>query len=167
MENLLGNRYQRVVLNEQGSKWAAINARVPLGSILSPLLFLICINDLSNEFSSNPRLFGDDTSLFSVVRDTNLSTSTLNNDLLKINNWAYQWKTSFNPDPSKQAQEVIFSCKIKKPSHPVLIFNKSQVIHTPYQKHLGLLLDEKLNFGEHLSYIASKVITSIGLLRKL
>ena len=76
---------------------------------------------LSNELSSSPRLFGDDSSLFSVVQDTNLSTNALNNDLLEINNWAYQWKTSFNPDLSKQAQEVNFSCEIRKLSHPILI----------------------------------------------
>ena len=74
---------------------------------------------------------------------------------------------NFNPDPSKQAQEVIFSHKIKKPSHSVLISNNSHVIQTPYQKHLGLILDEKLNFGEHLRYIANKVNTSTGLLREL
>ena len=60
---------------------------------------------------------------------------------------------NFNPDPSKQAQEVIFSRKIKKSSHPVLIFNTSQVIQNPYKKHLGLFFDEKLSY--------------IGLLRKL
>ena len=91
----------------------------------------------------------------------------MNNDLLKINNWAYQWKMSFNPDPSKQAPEIIFFPKIKKPSHPVLIFNNNQVMQTPYQKHLGLFLAEKLNFVEHLRYIADKVNTSIGLRRKL
>ena len=74
---------------------------------------------------------------------------------------------SFYSDPSKQAQEVIFSRKIKKPSHPVIIFNNNHVMQTPYQKHLGLILDEKLNFGEHLRYIANKANTSIGLLRKL
>ena len=74
---------------------------------------------------------------------------------------------SFNLDLSKQAQDVIFFCKIKKPIHPVLIFNNNQVIQTPYQKHIGLFLDEKLNFGEHLRYMTNKVNTSIGLLRKL
>ena len=80
-------------------------------------MILIYINDLLTGLSSNSRLFADDTSLFLVVRDMTSSANILNNDLSKINNWAYQWKISFNPDPSKQAQEVIFSRKIKKPSH--------------------------------------------------
>ena len=67
---------------------------------------------------------------------------------------------SFNPYSSKEAQEVIFRRKIKKPSHPVLIFSNEQVIETPYQKRLGLFLDEKLNFGEHLGYVAYKVNVS-------
>ena len=75
------------------------------------------------------------------------SAIILNNDLLKINNWAYQWEMSFNPDSSKQAQEVIFSRKIKKPSHPDLIINNNKVIQTPYQKHLGMFLDDKLNLA--------------------
>ena len=73
----------------------------------------------------------------------------------------------FNPDPSKQAQEAIFSRKVKKSSHLVLIFNDNQVIHTPYQKHLDLFLDKKSNFAEHLRFIANKAITFIGLLRKI
>ena len=76
-------------------------------------------------------------------------------------------KMSFNPDLSKQAQEVIFSPKIKKPSHPDLILNNNKVIQTTYQKYLGMLLDDKLNFGEHLKYIANKINKSIGLLHKL
>ena len=92
------------------------------------------------------------------------SANILNNDLLKINNWAYQWKMSFNPDPSKQAQEVIFSRKIKKPSHPDLIFNNNKVVQTPYQKHLGILLHDKLNF-EHLNILSTlptKLINPLG-----
>ena len=74
---------------------------------------------------------------------------------------------SFNPDPSKQAEEVIYSCRIKKSSHPVLMLNNNHVIQTPYLKHPGSILDEKLNFDEHLRYIANKVNISIGLLREL
>ena len=88
IEDFLSNRYQRVVLNGQSSGWAGVFQ----GSILGPLLFLVYINDLSTGLSSNPKLFADDTSLFSVVHDRTTSANELNNDLLKIKSWAYQWK---------------------------------------------------------------------------
>ena len=74
---------------------------------------------------------------------------------------------SFNPDPSKQAQEIIFSCKIQKTCHPSIYFNNKSVKQVPSQKHLGLILDSKLNFQEHLQNILNKVNKTIGLLRKL
>ena len=118
LTDFLSNRKQRVVLNGQYSSWANVNAGVPQGSILGPLMFLIYINDLSDGLVSDEKLFADDTSLFSVVHDVNTSANDLNKDLASINNWAYQWKMSFNPDPTKQAQEVIFSRKTKTLSHP-------------------------------------------------
>ena len=84
MEDFLAIRYHRIVLNWQVSKWAAVKAGVPQGSIYGLLLFLIYNNNLSNELSSNPRLYADDTFLFSVVRDTNLLTNALNNALKLI-----------------------------------------------------------------------------------
>ena len=54
---------------------------------------------------SNPKLFPDDTSLFSTVQDITTSIVSLNNDLTEISEWAVQWKMNFNADPSKQAQE--------------------------------------------------------------
>ena len=74
---------------------------------------------------------------------------------------------SFNPDPSKQVQEVIFSRKIQKTCHPSIYFNNKSVKQVPSQKHLGLILDSKLNFQEHLQNILNKVNKTIGLLRKL
>ena len=74
---------------------------------------------------------------------------------------------SFNPDPSKQAQEVTFSRKIQKTCHPSIYFNNKSVKQVPSQKHLGLILDKKLNFQEHLVNILNKVNETIGLLRKL
>ena len=52
---------------------------------------------------------------FSKVLDVNESTKKLNFDLEKISKWAFQWKMQFNPDPNKQASEVIFFSKIKNP----------------------------------------------------
>ena len=59
--DFLKERKQRVVLNGQHSNWSNISAGVLQGSILGPLLFLIYINDLSDNLSSNPKLFADDT----------------------------------------------------------------------------------------------------------
>ena len=84
MEDFLRNRKQRVVLNGQTSNWENINAGVPQGSNLGLLLFLIYINDLAENLSSNPKLFADDTSLFSVVRDLNTSAIEINDGLKKI-----------------------------------------------------------------------------------
>ena len=75
-----------MVLNGQHSSWRDVNAGVPQGSILGPLLFLVYINDLSNGLKSNPKLFANDTSLFSVNHDVYSSQTALNEDLDKINN---------------------------------------------------------------------------------
>ena len=56
----------------------------------------------------------------------------------------------FNPDRSKQAQEVNFSRKTLIQLHPVLTFDNSTVITPTDHKYLGLILDEKLNFKKHL-----------------
>ena len=167
LSNFLKNRKQRVVLNRQTSSWVDVNAGVPQGSILGPLLFLIYINDLADGLSSNAKLFADDTSLFSVVHNANTTANELNNDLVKISRWAYQWKMSFNADPSKQAQEVIFSRKTKNDFHPPLAFNNNNVSETNSQKHLGVVLDNRFSFEDHLKMILNKVNKTIGLLRKL
>ena len=74
---------------------------------------------------------------------------------------------SFNLNPTKQAQEVIFARKVKKPLHTPLNFNNTNVKQTAFQKHLGLILDSQLSFEEHLRTIFRKVNKTIGLIRKL
>ena len=133
----LNNRHQRVVLNGQYSKWAPILAGVPQGSILDPLLFLIYINDLPENLKSSAKLFADDTSLFSTVYNSAESANLLNDDLKKILEWTFKWKMLFNPDITKQAQEVIFSQKSTITNHPTVFFNEAPIAHTSCQKHLG------------------------------
>ena len=98
LANYLQERKQRVVLNGKSSSWLDVNAGVPQGSVLGPLLFLIYINDLPENLVSISKLFADDTSIFSTVFDVNKSSEDLNKDLENVKNWAFQWKMTFNPD---------------------------------------------------------------------
>ena len=97
----------------------------------------------------------------------NTSAIRLNNDLNKTKNWAIQWKMNFYPDPSKQAQEVIFSRKLQKTNHNQVYFNHNSIKQVPSQKHLGIYLDTKQNLQEQINNVLSKVKKTIGLLRKL
>ena len=60
---------------------------IPQGSILDPLLSLIYVSDLSDDLTTNARLFADDVSLFSESNNINMSATNLNSDLRKINSW--------------------------------------------------------------------------------
>ena len=73
----------------------------------------------------------------------------------------------FNPDISKQAQEVIFSRKTVKASHLGVFFNDIPVARCSTHKHLGMYLDEKLNFGHHITKKIAKVNKSIGVIKKI
>ena len=74
---------------------------------------------------------------------------------------------SFDPDPSKQAQEIIFSRISKRSTYPPLVFNNNNVSQTLSQKHLFVTLVFKLTVEEHLNNVLAKVNKVVGLLRKL
>ena len=76
--------------------------------------------------------------LFSVVNDPNISAFELNHDLKLISQWAYQWKMSFNPNPTKQAVQVFFSRKTSTISDLEIFFN-----NTEFESHFFLI--SKLN----------------------
>ena len=74
---------------------------------------------------------------------------------------------AFNPDLSKQAQEIVFSLKTDKISHPKLNFNNSHVVQSTCQKYLGMYLDEKLNFSHRIKEKIPKAYRSIGVIKNL
>ena len=122
--------------------------------------FSLIFIDLSDNLISNTKLFADDTSLFLVVQNITLSAKNLKDDLKK-------WKMSFNPDPNKQAQELIFSRELNKPNHPSLNFDNTVVIQSTNHKRLGMILDTNLDFQEHLKDKLSKISKTIRKLQKL
>ena len=74
---------------------------------------------------------------------------------------------SFNPEITKQAQEVVFSRKSQKVTHPTVYFNNSPVTQSSSKKHLGIHLDEKLNFIHHIKEKISKANKGTGVIKKL
>ena len=75
--------------------------------------FPFYINGVPQGLNTDVKLFADDTSLFSVVNNVSVSVSSLNNDLIKIRDWDFNWKMLFNTDPTKQVKEATFSTKKK------------------------------------------------------
>ena len=136
----LSNRFQRLVLNGQTSNWKEVLAGVPQGSMLGPLFFLIFINDIPEGIQSNIKIFADDTSIFSVLKDNVRDSAILSEDLNLISNWAFKWNMSFNPDPSKQAKEIVFSKKRCITQLRVLMFNNNVISSTDSHKHLRTYL---------------------------
>ena len=166
LENFLSDRKQRVTLNGKMSSWKNVQAGVPQGSVLGPILFLLYINDLIPGLKSDARVFADDTSLFMVVDDINTAHATLDADLKYINQWADQWRFEFNPDPAKPPIELIFSTKTKPPIHPPLYFNESRLTTVVEHKHLGLILDKKLTFESHTREKINKARRLLGALKR-
>ena len=82
-----------------------------------------------------------------------------------ISKWAHNWKMLFNPDSSKLTQEVVFSRKKQVQFHPTISLSNIQVERVPYQKHLGLILDEKLNFKQHIVSAISKVNKGVSIIK--
>ena len=123
------------------------------------------INDLTANLKCNVKLFADDTSLFTVIRKANEAAQHMNHDLQLVSQWAHDWRMSFNPDPQKQAVELLFSRKRSETDHPVILFNNIPVNEVNEHKHLGIILDSKLSFAPHIKTAISKTRKGIGLLK--
>ena len=101
-----------MVLQGECSCWLPVEAGVPQGSILGPLLFLVYINDLVDNISCDIRIFADDTSVFDIVHNPAVSARRMNRDLKIIFDWGKLWCVTFNANKSLS---VLFSAKrIKK-----------------------------------------------------
>ena len=156
IKSFLNNRCQRVVLNGQSLVWKSLAAGVPQVSVIRSLFFLIYINDLPLGFTTNVKgltinvkLCVDDTSLLSLVNSASVSASRLNNDLVKIQDWAFNGNCRLT--------QILLN---KRKS---LFFNNSLIEQDTTDKHLCLKLDHKLTFQYHVNE-KIKAMKRIGLL---
>ena len=113
------------------------------------------------------KIFADDTSFFSKIIDTRNSQNTLNSDVEIIKNWAYKCKMQFNSDPKKQANEVISSWKSNKCTNLPVTFSNNIIATYSHHKHLGVVLDSKLDFNICIEREIRKCNTITELIRRL
>ena len=162
LASYLSQRKQRVVIDGQSSNWSTVSAGVPQGSVLGPLLFLIYINDVTENLKSDCLLYADDTSLFDIVDDPVTSSQKLNNDLYKINDWAQKWLVTINPS---KTECMTFSAKRIKPPHPDLFYGDNKINEVAQHTHLGVVLCNNLSWRAHIFKIYEKASKRLNILK--
>lgn len=163
ISNYLEDRKQYVVLNSSNSEIKGVSAGVPQGSVLGPLLFLVYVNDITDQLLCLTRLFADDSSLFISATDIRDIEGIVNHDLIIISQWAKQWLVKFNPN---KTEAILFS--LRKPDIlPDLIFDDVKIDLVDQHKHLGLTFNSNGKWNEHVENILSSASKIIGIMRKL
>ena len=166
LQSYLSERSMTVALSGQTSKASTINASVPQGSILGPLLFSIFIDDLVDECENDLFLYADDSTIYAPIpspKDSNRVAASLNRDLERIKAWANKWKVTFEPTKCKS---MILSRK-RIPSSIDLYFGDCQLAVYDKLEILGVIFDSKLLWSKHISSIASRAGQKLGALRKV
>ena len=160
--SFLSGRTQTVVVNNTESSPAPVISGIPQGSVLGPLLFVIYINDLPNEITSNVYLFADDTKVTRKVRSKN-DAKALQQDLAMLEAWSNKWLLQFNPDKCHVLTIGRFE-DIRHTERYELYGNELE--HVFEEKDLGVHVDMELKFHEHISNKVNKANSIIGLIRR-
>ena len=95
IEKWLIDRRQRVVVDGEVSNWKSVLSGVPQGSVLEPILFLICINDFDDDIASKVLKFADDTKVFRKIK-SDADRQHLQDDLNTLIEWSDKWQMLFN-----------------------------------------------------------------------
>ena len=164
LSNYLSDRQQRVLIPGGNSSWLPVEAGVPQGSILGPLLFLIYINDIVVDINSTVQLFADDTSLYLIVDNPAEAARCINSDLERMHQWAERWLVKFN---AKKSEAILISRKTNRLIHPRLLMNNEPINEVSYHKHFGIFLSSDGTWHEHINNITSKAWSRINVMRKL
>ncbi len=130
--------------------------------MLGPLLFLIYVNDLTDNLLSITRLFADDSCLSSTSNNDNDLEGIINCDLQIISAWAKRWLVTFNPN---KTEAMLFTLRQSHPLH--LIFDGTEITFVEDHKHLGLTLSNTGKWHSHIDKIISSTSKIIGIMRKL
>ena len=164
MANYLRNRKQYVVFNNHNSEITDIRCGVPQGSILGPLFFSICINDLKNASNKCKFLmYADDTTIYFNIEDfnTNNLEAEINKELEQVNTWLKVNKLSLNVGKTKM---MIFHRKRKHIPELKVLIDGCNIECVNSFNFLGIMLDQGLSWNNHVDLVKKKVSKVIGIL---
>ena len=156
MNSYLINRKIWVILNGAKSNWFNVNAGVPQGSILGPLLFLIYADDLVEDLECDIHLYADNAVIMVNYQNSITAFSQVNRDLERLNEWANKWHMSFNLEKTK----YMVITTVDKP-HPSLQLNRIKIEQVHSYPQLGLILND------HINDAITKANKKIGLIWRL
>ena len=163
LEDYLKNRSQKVCINENFSSQKSISAGVPQGSVLGPLLFLIYINDISEDLKGLARLFADDTFLSYSSIEIYQIEMILNEDLPKLTVWAKKWPIVFNPLKT----EVMLISNSFYDYNIELIMDNTVLKIVEIHKHLGVFISSNNKWSKHIDSVIESASKQISFLMKI
>lgn len=160
----LQGRRQAIRDGQVFSDWHNVEAGVPQGGILSPLLFSLFINLLAPNIKCQYHMYADDLQLYSAVPIHEISNAiaALNLDLLRLQLWSDSYGISVNPN---KCQAIVIGSsrqlvKINLLSLPSLTYNSCVIRFTATVKDLGVIIDSNLSWSEHVKEISRKFFAS-------
>jgi hypothetical protein len=160
IKSFLEKRKQRINVEGESSDWKDVTSGIPQGSVLGPLLFVIFINDLPEELQTSAYLFADDTKVYNIIKNKN-DQENLQKDLNKLEEWSDRWLLRFHPDKCKH----IHVGKQIEPNTRYYIHNKKLEI-IEEEKDIGVTVDNKLSFENHLNLKVNKATGMFAMLRR-
>ena len=167
LSDFLVGRLIQVNVNNFFSNQINPKAGVPQGSVLSPLLFLIYVNDLPAPHHNQNSLsqFADDTAQWAFSLSVRIAAKLLQQDLLNLALWCAKWRIKLNPEKTKV---IIFSRSIlaRKTELNLKLYGETLKIY-PQVKFLGITFDSQLNFKKHFEDILDRCNTRYYRLRLL
>jgi len=155
----LRNTKQRVCIKGKWSSWISVCSGVPQGYVLGPLLFLIFINDLDEDITSNILKFADDTKIFKEVRNST-DCSQLQADLDKLVLCAKKRQMEFNVD----------KCKVmhvgNSDSSSSYYMEGSELSEVSYEKDLGVWVSSDMKCSKQCLYAFDKATSILGMIKR-
>ena len=158
--SFLHSRTQQVVVEGHYSTPCDITSGVPQGSVLGPALFLIYINDITTNIHSELRLFADDILIYRPILSSSDQTS-LQEDLTTLTKWANEWQMDFNVSKCNILQVTTHHTAKNFTYH----MNEIPLKLVEKIKYLGIYLNNKLSWHDHIDYICNKANRLLGFLR--